>query len=429
MPFDRQEAILNQKFPYSRTFLLGFGFLGISLIWPIFNNYVPIFLRDRFGLSATFIGFIMTWDNYLNMFVQPVVGERSDRTRTRLGRRKPWMLVGAPLAAAFFIMVPAMSTVVGIMFAILLTNLSMALFRAPTIALLGDLFPSHQRSTANGIINLMGGIGSILAFVVGGLLYKLGRITPFVFGSLVMLAAITLVILLVKEPPLPAPEKREQASADSSGEGGFLSNLGQVLRASDRSGLFILLAILCWFLGYNALETWVSSFGKFSLGIDEGRMSLLTSGLALMFVIFALPSGLIATRFGRRRVILVGIAGLTLLLVYGLLIRNQLMLIAFLVPAGFFWALINVNSLPMVYDVGGDARIGAFTGLYYFASNIAAVAGPQTVGVLIDLTGGNYRVMFVFGAVFMALAALFMMRVREKLPAAAGSAQGAVSVG
>jgi maltose/moltooligosaccharide transporter len=412
---------LNQKFPYSRTFLLGFGFLGISLIWPIFNNYVPIFLRDRFGLSATLIGFIMTWDNYLNMFVQPVVGERSDRTRTRLGRRKPWMLVGAPLAAAFFILVPAMGTVIGIMFAILLTNLSMALFRAPTIALLGDLFPSHQRSTANGIINLMGGIGSILAFVVGGLLYKLGRITPFAFGSLVMLAAITLVILLVKEPPLPAAVEQEQDSAGSGSETGFLSNLRQVLRASDRSGLFILLAILCWFLGYNALETWVSSFGKFSLGIDEGRMSLLTSGLALMFVIFALPSGLIATRFGRRRVILVGIAGLALLLLYGLLIRNQLMLIAFLVPAGFFWALINVNSLPMVYDVGGDARIGAFTGLYYFASNIAAVAGPQTVGALIDLTGGNYRVMFVFGAVFMALAALFMLRVREKLPALAGS--------
>jgi maltose/moltooligosaccharide transporter len=420
---------MKRQFPYARTFLLGFGFLGISLIWPIFNNFVPIFLRDRFGLSATLIGFVMTWDNYLNMFVQPVVGERSDHTRTRLGRRKPWMLVGAPLAAVFFILVPAMGSVVGIMFAILLTNLSMALFRAPTIALLGDLFPAHQRSTANGIINLMGGIGSILAFLVGGLLYKMGRITPFAFGSLVMLAAITLVILLVKEPQLPEPAAQGAASAEPGQGGGFFDNLGQVLRASDRSGLFILLAILCWFLGYNSLETWISSFGKFSLGIDEGRMSLLTSGLALMFVVFALPSGLIATRYGRRRVILVGIAGLTLLMVYGLLIRSQLMLVSFLVPAGFFWALINVNSLPMVYDVGGDARIGAFTGLYYFASNIAAVAGPQSVGVLIDLTGGNYRIMFMFGAIFMALAAVLMLRVREKPAAMAESAQGAVSPG
>lgn len=133
---------MKKRFPYGRTLVLGFGFFGISLIWPIFNNYVPIFLREDFGLSATVIGFIMTWDNYLNMFVQPVVGERSDHTRTRIGRRKPWMLVGAPLAAVFFIAVPLMGSPIGIMFAILLTNIGMALFRSPTVALLGDLFPS-----------------------------------------------------------------------------------------------------------------------------------------------------------------------------------------------------------------------------------------------------------------------------------------------
>ncbi|NLG71288.1 MAG: SLC45 family MFS transporter [Chloroflexi bacterium] len=399
---------MKSRFPYARTFLLGFGFFGISLIWPIFNNYVPIFLQEGFGLSATLTAFVMTWDNYLNMFVQPLVGERSDRLQTRIGRRKPFMLVGAPLAAVFFILVPTMGGVAGIMFAILLTNLSMALFRAPTIALLGDLFPSHQRSMANGIINLMGGIGSILAFLVGGLLYRYGRITPFAFGSVVMLAAITTVLLFVREPSQPVVEEKKGE------EGRFLTNLKEVMQSQDRSGLLILLAILCWFLGFNAMETWISSFGKFTLGIDEGRMGILTSGLALMFVVFALPSGMLATRFGRRRIILVGITGLTLLLVYGLFVQNQAMLISFLVPAGFFWALSNVNSLPMVYDVGGDARIGAFTGLYYLASNIAAVGGPQIVGALIDLSGGNYRLMFVFSAVFMALAGVCMARVRER---------------
>ena len=400
---------MKQRFPYGKTFLLGFGFFGISLIWPIFNNFVPVFLKDNFGLSAWLIGFIMTWDNYLNMFLQPVVGERSDRTRTRIGRRKPWMLVGAPLAALFFIAVPAMKTPLGIMFAILFTNLAMALFRAPTIALLGDLFPAHQRSTANGVINLMGGLGAIAAFLIGGALYKLGKITPFVFGSVVLLIAISLVLLFVREPEaLEKVEKEDQ--------GGFVNNLNEVLKSSDRSGLMILLAILFWFLGYNALETWISSFGKYSLGIDEGRMAILTSGLALMFVIFAVPSGLLATRIGRKRVILVGIGGLTLLFLYGLVVNSQFMLITLLVPAGFFWALINVNSLPMVYDVGGDHRIGAFTGLYYFASNIAAVAGPQAVGFIITFTGNNYRSMFIFSAVFMLLAGVIMAQVKESKP-------------
>ncbi len=407
---------MKERFPYGKTFLLGFGFFGISLIWPIFNNFVPVFLRDDFGLSATLIGFIMTWDNYLNMFVQPLVGERSDRTRTRLGRRKPWMLLGAPLAALFFVLVPAMRSPVGVMFAILFTNLAMALFRSPTIALLGDLFPAHQRSTANGVINLMGGLGAIAAFLVGGTLYKLGRITPFVFGSLVMLGAITLVLALVREPETIEKEAKEDRGA------GFIANLKEVLNASDRSGLLILLAILFWFIGYNAVETWLSSFGKFSLGIGEGRMAILTSGLALMFVIFAVPSGLLATRLGRRRVILTGIGGMIVLFLYGLVVQNEPMLIVLLVAAGFFWALINVNSLPMVYDVGGDARIGAFTGLYYLASNIAAVAGPQVVGILVDLTGGNYRIMFFFAALFMALAGLCMLGVKEKRAMVASAA-------
>lgn len=399
---------MKTRFPYRKTFVLGFGFFGISLIWPIFNNFVPIFLREDFALSATLIGFIMTWDNYLNLFVQPVVGERSDHTRTRIGRRKPWMLVGAPLAAIFFIAVPVARSPLGVMIAILLTNLAMALFRAPTIALLGDLFPSSQRSTANGVINLMGGLGAIAAFLVGGALYSMGRISPFVFGSVVMLVAITVVLLFVREPELQPEEDKGEGGA------GFVANLREVFSAADRSGLMVLLAILCWFMGYNALETWISSFGKFSLGIDEGRMAILTSGLALMFVIFAVPSGLLATRFGKRRIILIGVAGLAVLFIYGLVVSNQLMLILLLLPAGFFWALINVNSLPMVYDVGGDARIGAFTGMYYFAASLAAIAGPQLVGVLIDLSGGSYRIMFIFSALFMLLAGAFMLRVKEK---------------
>lgn len=399
---------MKQRFPYGRTFLLGFGFFGISLIWPIFNTYVPIFLRENFALSATMIGFIMTWDNYLNMFLQPVVGERSDRSYTRIGRRKPWMLVGAPLAAIFFIGIPAMGSVIGIMFAILLTNIGMALFRAPTVALLGDLFPSQQRSTANGIINLMGGLGAILAFLIGGILYSFGHITPFIFGSAMLLLAIGVVLLFVREPKSPSKSVTSEVGK------GLIANLREITSSSDRSGLLILLAILCWFLGFNALETWISSFGRFSLGIEPGRMSILVSGLALMFVIFAVPSGLLATRFGRKRIIVIGIIGLTLLFLYGMLVMNEFMLIALLMPAGFFWALINVNSLPMVYDVGGDKRIGAFTGLYYFASNVAAVAGPQIVGILIDLTGGNYRIMFAFSAFFMVLAGLFMLQVREK---------------
>jgi maltose/moltooligosaccharide transporter len=119
--------VSNGPFPVGRAFVLGCGFLGIALVWPIFNTYVPIFLKQM-GMSATLIGFVMTWDNYINLFLQPMVGERSDRTKTRIGRRKPWILAGAPLAVVAFAAVPRMSTALGITAAILATNLASRCF-------------------------------------------------------------------------------------------------------------------------------------------------------------------------------------------------------------------------------------------------------------------------------------------------------------
>lgn len=411
--FLQQDCLLrdlhNMKapFPYGKTVVLAIGFAGMAMPLALFNNYVPIFLRE-FGLSATMIAFVMTWDNYINMFVQPVVGDRSDRTRTRFGRRKPWILVGAPFAALFFAFVPGMPSVTGMMIAIFLTNFSLALFRSPGVALIGDLYPSEQRSLANGIINLSAGLGTALALFAGGWLFReVGREAPFLFGSIIMASTLAILIFFIREPDAPQPPVEEKAA------GGLPENLKAIWRDSDRSARWILLAIICWFMGFTALEALLSLFGKTELGIDAGRTSQLIAALALTFVLCAVPSGLLAMRFGRRRVIMTGIAGLTLLLLYGFTIRSEMMFLAFLVPAGAFWALINVNSLPALFDAGGNTRIGSLTGLYYFASSLAAVAGPQVAGFLIDLAGDNYRLIFLYSAFFMAFAGGCIAKMQE----------------
>jgi MFS family permease len=132
-----------------------------------------------------------------------------------------------------------------------------------------------------------------------------------------------------------------------------------------------------------------------------------------MFVIFAVPSGLLATRFGKRRIILIGIAGLFVLFLYGLAVSNQVMLIILLVLAGFFWALINVNSLPMVVDMTEDVRIGTYTGLYYLFSTLAAIAGPNINGWIVQLTNNNYNNIMLIAPLFMFLALLAIMGVRR----------------
>ena len=188
------------SFPWRKTFVLGFGFFGISIVWPIFNSFIPPML-EKLGLAAGVIGFIMTWDNLINLFLQPYVGARSDRTISRFGRRKPWLMVGAPLAAIFFILVPFVrDNFILIALGILGTNIGMALFRSPTIAYLGDLFQPDDRSKANGVINLMGGLGGAAALFGGGVLYKAGIPLPFIVGAGVMLIAIVIVLVAVKEP-------------------------------------------------------------------------------------------------------------------------------------------------------------------------------------------------------------------------------------
>ncbi len=395
----------QRPFPWAKTFVLGFGFFGISIIWPLFNSLIPPMLEDL-GLSALVTGFILTWDNIINMFVQPWVGSRSDRTRTRFGRRKPWLMLGAPLAALFFILVPFVrQNFVLIALAILGTNIGMALFRSPTIAFLGDLFQPGERSKANGVINLMGGVGGAIALFGGGALYKLGVPLPFIVGSGILLIAIAIVLWRVKEPEVSVQPGAER-------EPSVLDNIRNVITDPDKSGFFLLAAIFSWFVGWNAMEAFFTLYARNVLKVQVGTGTQMLTAFAATLILFSIPSGLLATRIGRKPTILIGLGGMLVGVIVGFTVHSPTILLAVLAVMGAFWALVNINSLPMVYDLSGQRTIGAFTGLYYFASSLAAVTGPIVAGWLIDAAG--HAIIWLFTAVFMALAIFCMSRVRVK---------------
>jgi maltose/moltooligosaccharide transporter len=417
-----------QKFPWGKTFLLGFGFLGISIIWPIFNQYIPLFLQagnpefERqllaegrsipaiagFGLAPSLALFIMTWDNIINMFVQPWVGAKSDQTWNRFGRRKPWILLGAPIALLGFVFIPVAQSVIAIAAFILITNFGMALFRSPTISWLGDLFEPNDRSKANGVINLMGGVGGLLAYFGGGILFNsLGRVAPFIAGAIAMVVALTVVLIFVKEP-------QKITTANKEKQAGVLENLKAIFDNPDKSGFFVLLGILLWFMAFNALETGLSSFAVFTLGMEAGTASIYAGLVTISFILFSVPAGFLGTRYGRGITIRIGLVGLAIVTLAGyFLIQGAITFAVILILAGFFWAMVNVNSLPLVYDHGDEKRIGAFTGLYYFSSQLAAVLGPTLGGILVDTLGDQYRWLWLFSFVFMTFAFLAMLGVRR----------------
>ena len=417
------------RFPWGRTFLVGFGFFGISILWPVFNQWVPLILQvgnpgfeakianfSGFALGPALAMFIMTWDNIINIFVQPWVGNRSDHTWNRFGRRKPWILLGLPIALLGFISIPMAQSVLAVAVFILVTNLGMALFRSPVVSWLGDLFQPQERSKANGVINLMGGAAGVLSYVLGGLIYNsFGRNGPFIAGAITMVVALAVVMIWVKEPKDRLGIETAGGVPGEKESKGLITNLKKVFSDKDKSALFVLLAIFFWFTGFNAIETGLSSFAVFDLGIKPGTASIVASVANLSFLAFCIPSGFLAGKLGRRKTILYGLAGLLVVFLISFsLVKGLIPFIIALVMVGFFWSWVNVNSLPLVYDHGDEKRIGAYTGLYYFFSQTAAVLGPTLGGLLVEKAGFNYSLLFIFGAVFMVLAFLSMLKVNDK---------------
>jgi MFS family permease len=255
----------------------------------------------------------------------------------------------------------------------------------------------------------MGGVGGLLAYFGGGILFNsFGRAAPFAGGAIAMAIALTVALIFVKEPAkITTDETKEE-------ERSVLENLRIVLDNPDKSGRFVLLGILFWFMAFYALETGLSSFAVFTLGMKAGTASIYTGLVTVTFILFAVPAGTLGTKYGRGPIIRIGLIGLTVLTLLGyFFIQNSITFAVVMVLIGIFWAMVNVNSLPLVYDHGDEKRIGAFTGLYYLSSQFAAVLGPTLGGILVDTLNDQYRWLWLFAALFMAVALVMMLRVKR----------------
>ncbi len=405
---------MEEKFKVGKTFVLGFGFLGVSVIWALYNAYVPVFLKEWYHLPSVIIGFIMTIDNIFAILLLPYLGAMSDRTRTKIGRRRPYILAGAPLATIFFILIPFVALKGNLfltMLAIILMNLAMALFRTPVIALMPDITPSKFRSQANGIINFMGGVGALLVYFGGKKLYDTNVAYPFIVGGLIMLAASLIVVFFVNEDkPLESPDEENPPVSLTESFEALVDNLKDVI-VGEKSLMFILLAIFSWFIGYNALETFFTSYAKFYLHLKASTGALILGMFVLSFMVFALVAGFVGARVGRRITIQVGLLIVSIIMFISLGVHSFILFSILFFIGGIGWALVNVNSLPMVVDMTTLKKVGGYTGLYYFSSQAANIVAPPLAGIFIDHFG--YPALLVFSTGFFVIAFIFMSFVRR----------------
>ncbi len=408
------------KFSYGKVILIGIGYFGISVSWAAYNVFVPVLLANKFQLGPASIGAFMALDNIAALLIQPPVGAWSDRLRSPLGRRMPFILVGAPVAAAVLGFIPMAAAFPVFVACAVGFLLSMAFWRSPFFTLLPDTTPSSCRSQANGVINSIGVLGAMIAFLGGAQLYGLNPAYPFWLGSVLLLASVVLLFLFLRE--VPAEQRVTERPP------GVFETLREAWQDRDKSVLRVLCAILLVFISNNALDAFIALYTVHHLGLTAADGARLMGQLTVAFVLFAVPAGLIGSRAGRRWSICVGIAimmlcGLMQYLLPTSSLTRQVGSLPLLGPipiaglammlTGVGWALIHTNALPMVVDSTTADKAGTYVGLYYLFSTLGAIIGPIATGWIIELNGIDYGRTMLAGPFFLLLALTVMIGVQR----------------
>jgi maltose/moltooligosaccharide transporter len=400
------------------VWLVGLGNLGVSLVWQMYDAYLPIFFQAGrpdfsegvgvagYALSPGVTGLLMALDNVVAFFILPVIGAYSDGLRTRFGRRVPFVAVGAPLAALSFLLIPYAvgKPLIVLLGAVMCFLLAMDLFRVPLLALMPDLTPPARRSQGSAVLTLLYNLGFVLGAAVGGQLFKKSPAHAFLFGAVGLLVTSLILALCVREPR----ERRDESGEDHARE--ETPPLPELLRGlasearRDPSLRWMLTALFVWNLGVSALATFFTSYVVNVYRVDTGSASTLLAFFGMSGLVGALPAGLLGARFGRRRMLLIGLTILPFLLLFLNVAGNLTNLRLLLVGMGLAYALISVNAAPMVMDMVPPDRGGSATGLLFLSAQASAVFGPVFAGLVLDLAGRDYRAlsfhipaMFLFG--------------------------------
>ena len=424
------------KLNYKRTLLVGLAFLSISAFWQMYDGLVPKILTETFHMNESLSGVIMALDNILALFLLPIFGAISDKTSTRIGRRTPFILAGTAAAVILMNILPVLdnsyaaapSTGVFISFVAVLGLLLIAMgtYRSPAVALMPDVTPKPLRSKGNAVINLMGAVGGILYLALTAVMYPNSKTAGlahidyqplFIVVSGIMLFAIAVLFITIREPKLSDENRKLEAEhpewnlAKDDGSG------NEVLPAPVKKSLaFLLASIAFWFAGYNGVTTWFTVYiGKVMGEGIGGASTCLLVGTAGAIVSY-MPIGMLASKFGRKKLIHFGVILLTCCFIAGFILTtvfdsiNILMYIVFAL-VGLAWASINVNSLPMVVEMCRGSDIGKFTGYYYTASMTAQVITPVLAGTLLRVVG--YDILFPYAAFFVACSFVTMCFVKH----------------
>ena len=385
----------------------------------MYDSIIPLMLQNTFHLGETVTGALMAMDNVLAIFLLPLFGTLSDKADTKIGKRMPFIVGGTLLAVTFLLLLSAADkkqSLVMFLSILFLLLLSMGLYRSPAVALMPDLTPNRLRSKANAVINLMGAVGGVYALIMIKLLVGAGErpdyLPLFISIGGLMMVAVAVLFATVKEKRIAEEIKKQGAESGEGKEDRAVPQKTAMPKEVKRSMIFLLISIFLWFTAYNAVTTAFSRYMRVVWHMEGGSFADCLMVATVAAICSYIPIGNIASRVGRKKTILAGIALMSLCYFAAVFVGayHPLVNIAF-AAIGVGWAAINVNSYPMIVEMSKGCDIGKFTGTYYTFSMAAQIFTPVLSGFLLENV--SYRTLFPYAFLFSMLAFVTMIQVHH----------------
>lgn len=410
------------KLNYRRTVFVGLAFMSICAFWQVYDNIIPLILKYTFHVDDTLTGVVMAMDNILALVMLPMFGKFSDKTRTAIGRRMPYILGGTIGALLFMFLLPLAERTDNLalfFIGLALVLISMATYRSPAVALMPDVTPKPLRSQGNAVINLMGAVGGMLMLAAmqfllpgakEGEAYRPNYLPIFIVLGVCMAVCVALLFWKINEPKCVAEMEAESAGLEEEPEPEKNAGTGEKLKGPQlRSLLLILASVALWFMGYNAVT---SGFSRYATQELNGSFSMILMVCTAAAIVSYLPVGWVAAHIGRKKTILLGVLMLGCSFAAAAFFHAVTpLLYVFFILAGMGWAFINVNSYPMVVELSSGSDVGRYTGYYYTVSMTAQIITPVFSGFLMGHVG--YRTLFPYAAFFVFASFVTMLFVRH----------------
>lgn len=379
------------RFSWGTPALIALAVFAQESTWNFYDAQVPP-LVQHYVTNAAVIGLLMGLDNVLGIFVQPWMGSRSDRTRTRWGRRIPYLVLGAPVAAVVFALLPFAQSLPALVLTMFCYGLVANTYKPVAEALMPDFVAPGHRSKANAITRIGTSLTIIVSSVVSLLFVDRDIRLAFAIPAGLMIVCVLVVALTVKERNAPGYRKALAERAHETRDGERLESLrgvlAELLRDRDRSRLWMLAGVFLMAGSWAASRSLMTTYGINVLGLTAGTAGGIALPGGLAFIAAAFPLALLADRLGRVRVMRWGMVVFVVAMGLGALLRTPSGAIAAAVLGSIGYAAYTVNAVVVLWDLAPSHRaLGAYTALYGVGNATGSALGPAIVGSFVDVTG------------------------------------------